>query len=151
VAAEVEGDGDREVAEKEEKKKRKRRNGGGGREGVVAEAEAEGAAFDCPGGRPGRSSRCRSLREAELEEGDAVPGMKLTLNAAMRARDVSRPHPEHIAEAEAAETAEARAPGSPAPPGEASAAPAGEDRRAARAGFPRRRRGPRDGRGRTSR
>jgi hypothetical protein len=29
--------------------------------------------------------------------------LKLTLSAAMRARDVSRPAPEHIAEAEAAE------------------------------------------------
>src|SRR6516164_5322552 len=104
--------------------------------------------------------------------------MKLTPNAAMRARDVSRPHPEHLAEAEAAE---ARVPAGPAPLGEASAAPASaapasaapasaapasaapasaapasaaaarEERRAARTGFPRRRRGPRDGRGRTSR
>jgi hypothetical protein len=32
-----------------------------------------------------------------------VPGMKVTPNAAMRARDVSRPRPEHLAEAEAAE------------------------------------------------
>jgi hypothetical protein len=31
-----------------------------------------------------------------------VPAMKLTLSAAMRARDVSRPRPEHLAEAEAA-------------------------------------------------
>jgi hypothetical protein len=33
--------------------------------------------------------------------------MKLTPNAAMRARDVSRPHEAHITEAEAAEAAEA--------------------------------------------
>jgi hypothetical protein len=32
-----------------------------------------------------------------------VSGMKVTPNAAMRARDVSRPRPEHLAEAEAAE------------------------------------------------
>jgi len=48
--------------------------------------------------------------EAEwAEEDDAVPAMKLTPNAAMRARDVSRPRPEHLADAEAAE---ARAAGS---------------------------------------
>ena len=32
-----------------------------------------------------------------------MPAMKLTFNAAMRARDVSRPRAEHLAEAEAAE------------------------------------------------
>ena len=37
------------------------------------------------------------------EEDDAVPAMKLTPNAAMRARDVSRPRAEHLAEAEVAE------------------------------------------------
>jgi DNA polymerase-3 subunit gamma/tau len=31
-----------------------------------------------------------------------MPGMKVTVDAAMRARDVSRPHPEHDADAEAA-------------------------------------------------
>jgi len=31
-----------------------------------------------------------------------VPTMKVTLSAAMRARDVSRPHPEHVAAAEQA-------------------------------------------------
>jgi hypothetical protein len=36
-----------------------------------------------------------------------VPAMKLTPNAAMRARDVSRPRPEHLAEAEAAEASAA--------------------------------------------
>ena len=36
-----------------------------------------------------------------------MPAMKLTPNAAMRARDVSRPHPEHLAEAEAAEVSTA--------------------------------------------
>jgi hypothetical protein len=40
-----------------------------------------------------------------------VPPMKLTPNAAMRARDVSRPRAEHLAEAEAAEAAEASPPG----------------------------------------
>ena len=86
--------------------------------------------------------------EKGSEGGDAVPAMKLTPNAAMRARDVSRPHPEHLAEAE---VTEARVPDGPAPPGEGGAAPAGEDRRVARVGFPRRRRGSRDGRGRPSR
>jgi hypothetical protein len=38
-----------------------------------------------------------------------MPGMKVTLDAAMRARDVSRPHAEHEALAEAGETAPARA------------------------------------------
>jgi hypothetical protein len=36
-----------------------------------------------------------------------VPAMKLTPNAAMRARDVSRPRAEHLAEAEAAEASAA--------------------------------------------
>ena len=36
-----------------------------------------------------------------------MPAMKLTPNAAMRARDVSRPRPEHLAEAEAAEASAA--------------------------------------------
>ena len=36
-----------------------------------------------------------------------MPAMKLTPNAAMRARDVSRPRPEHLAEAEAAEVSAA--------------------------------------------
>src|SRR6476646_6559700 len=48
---------------------------------------------------------------------DAVPAMKLTPNAAMRARDVSRPRPEHLAEAEAAEASAAA--GSRARTGEA--------------------------------
>jgi hypothetical protein len=38
-----------------------------------------------------------------------MPGMKVTLDAAMRARDVSRPHAEHEALADAGETAPARA------------------------------------------
>jgi hypothetical protein len=38
-----------------------------------------------------------------------MPGMKVTLDAAMRARDVSRPHAEHEAVADAGETAPARA------------------------------------------
>jgi hypothetical protein len=36
-------------------------------------------------------------------KGGAVPAMKVTISAAMRARDVSRPGPEHLAVAEAAE------------------------------------------------
>ena len=116
-------------------------------------------------------------------EDDAVPAMKLTPNAAMRARDVSRPHAEHLAQAEAAEASIARS--SPAgragtggpetsgpgtsgrgtggpgtshaqrsgtetngAPADAAAQSAGD--RPARAGFPRRRRGPRD-RGRRGR
>ena len=79
-----------------------------------------------------------------------MPTMKLTPNAAMRARDVSRPRAEHLAEAEAAETSggsrSSLAPRDVAkgthdrtaenPPG----APAGSQREA-RPGFPRRRRG----------
>jgi hypothetical protein len=110
----------------------------------------------------------------DAEEEDAVPAMKLTPNAAMRARDVSRPRAEHLAEAEAAEAAEAKentGRGSPAPngaeTGRAEANRAETDRaqtgraetdraqtgrasdvagddRAGRPGFPRRRRGPRD-------
>jgi hypothetical protein len=51
-----------------------------------------------------------------------MPGMKVTLDAAMRARDVSRPHAEHEAVAEAGEPAPARAPehGQGAPPRAAS-------------------------------
>ena len=112
-----------------------------------------------------------------------MPAMKLTPNAAMRARDVSRPRAEHLAEAEAAEAGppgssrERKASGNAAKgnpgregpsregperegPGRGGAgtggtqegAPAG-DERAGRPGFPRRRRGPRDGgrRGRSSR
>ena len=96
--------------------------------------------------------------------------MKLTPNAAMRARDVSRPHPEHLAEAEAAEAStpggsRARSGGPDAAAetsgredrerperdgrDETDAMPGGNGR-AARPGYPRRRR-PRDGRGRSSR
>ena len=83
---------------------------------------------------------------------DAVPAMKLTPNAAMRARDVSRPRPEHLAEAEAAEASIAA--GSRAKTGGAANQARGEDRakiprppttagdeRAGRPKFPRRRRG----------
>ncbi len=115
-----------------------------------------------------------------------MPAMKLTPNAAMRARDVSRPHAEHLAQAEAAEAGIAEgsrartagpgrggaAPGRAAkngpemgragdaaggpPAGDAAGGPpAGDagDGRPDRAGFPRRRRGPRDGgrRGRQAR
>jgi hypothetical protein len=43
-----------------------------------------------------------------------MTALKLTLSAAMRARDVSRPHPEHLAEAETAEAAEGDAAGAEA-------------------------------------
>jgi len=78
-----------------------------------------------------------------------VPAMKLTPNAAMRARDVSRPHAEHLAEAEAAEASSR--PRSRPPSGDAATGtpertaektpggPAGNER-AGRPGFPRRRR-----------
>ena len=100
-----------------------------------------------------------------------MPAMKLTPNAAMRARDVSRPRAEHLAEAEAAEVRGSAGPespgrGRPAPDGAetgraetgsvgtggATARVTGDDL-AGRPGFPRRRRGPRDGgrRGRSSR
>ena len=83
-----------------------------------------------------------------------MPAMKLTPNAAMRARDVSRPRPEHLAEAEAAEASIAA--GARAKTGEAANQARGEDRakiprppapatagdeRAGRPRFPRRRRG----------
>jgi len=98
-----------------------------------------------------------------------VPTMKLTPNAAMRARDVSRPRAEHLAEAEAAEV---RGSAGPESPGRAEAGRAETDsvetggaetggaiaevtgdEQAGRPGFPRRRRGPRDAgrRGRSSR
>ena len=86
-----------------------------------------------------------------------MPAMKLTPIAAMRARDVSRPRAEHLAEAE---EAEARNAGPQARTGDAAkearggertrtpraTADSGEtadsgDERAARPGFPRRRRG----------
>ena len=81
-----------------------------------------------------------------------MPVMKLTPNAAMRARDVSRPRPGHLAEAEAAEAS--AAPGSRARTGEAVNQARGEhktktpqpppttgEERAGRPRFPRRRRG----------
>jgi hypothetical protein len=85
--------------------------------------------------------------------------MKLTPNAAMRARDVSRPRPEHLAEAEAAEASAAagsrartgdaanQARGgdtakTPHPPQPQPQPPsAAGDERAGRPRFPRRRRG----------
>ena len=49
-----------------------------------------------------------------------MPAMKLTFNAAMRARDVSRPHAEHLASAEAAEASAASSrPAAPAVPADA--------------------------------
>src|SRR5690349_3746142 len=48
------------------------------------------------------------------KEDDAVPAMKLTPIAAMRARDVSRPRAEHLAEAETAEAARAAPRAAPA-------------------------------------
>jgi hypothetical protein len=78
--------------------------------------------------------------------------MKLTPNAAMRARDVSRPRPEHLAEAEAAEASIAA--GSRPRTGEAANQAGAEDKaknprppaaagdeRAGRPRLPRRRRG----------
>ena len=98
-----------------------------------------------------------------------MPTMKLTPNAAMRARDVSRPRAEHLAEAEAAEVRGSAGRESPGRAetgraetgsvgtgsvgtGGATAAATGDDL-AGQPGFPRRRRGPRDGgrRGRSSR
>ena len=87
-----------------------------------------------------------------------MPAMKLTPIAAMRARDVSRPRAEHLAEAEEAEARNAGRPqartgdaAKEARGGERTRTPratadSGEtadsgDERAARPGFPRRRRG----------
>jgi hypothetical protein len=81
-----------------------------------------------------------------------MPAMKLTPIAAMRARDVSRPRAEHVAEAEAAEASmaggsrprtrdaagQARAEDGAKTPRSPSAA---GDERAGRPRFPRRRRG----------
>jgi hypothetical protein len=65
-------------------------------------------------------------------KGSAVPAMKVTVSAAMRARDVSRPRPEHLAEAEAAEASAPKGawgnePGEPSGkgPAEAGASEAG--------------------------
>ena len=81
-----------------------------------------------------------------------MPAMKLTFNAAMRARDVSRPRAEDLAEAEAAEARYADRPqagtgdtGKETRGGERTRAPratgAAGDEREGRPGFPRRRRG----------
>ena len=77
-----------------------------------------------------------------------MPAMKLTFNAAMRARDVSRPRAEHLAEAEARYTARPQArtgdAAKEARGGERTRTPretAAGDERAGRPGFPRRRRG----------
>jgi len=57
-----------------------------------------------------------------------MPGMKITLSAAMRARDVSRPRPEQLAEA--AEREEPTiAEGSAAPPADDSPRPRTRRRR----------------------
>jgi hypothetical protein len=53
-----------------------------------------------------------------------MPSMKITLSAAMRARDVSRPRPEQLADAAAREEPTAPAPSAPAP---SARAPAEED------------------------
>ncbi len=89
--------------------------------------------------------------------------MKLTPDAAMRARDVSRPRAEHLAEAEVAEVggsagrespgqAETGSPETGSPETGGAAAGATRDDLAGQPGFPRRR-GPRGGgrRGRSSR
>ena len=86
-----------------------------------------------------------------------MPAMKLTFNAAMRARDVSRPRAEQLAEAEAAEARYAGRPQAAGRPqvrtgdaakeargGERTRTPratAAGDERAGRPGSPRRRRG----------
>ena len=80
-----------------------------------------------------------------------MPAMKLTPIAAMRARDVSRPRAEHLAEAEEAEARNAGRPqartgdaAKEARGGERTRTPratAAGDERAGRPGFPRRRRG----------
>jgi hypothetical protein len=78
-----------------------------------------------------------------------VPAMKLTPNAAMRARDVSRPRPEHLAEAEAAEassgsragTRDAAAQARREDAAKTPRPPAAGDERAGESRFPRRRRG----------
>ncbi|MGD0245919.1 MAG: hypothetical protein ABSB59_37120 [Streptosporangiaceae bacterium] len=61
-----------------------------------------------------------------------MPPMKLTPTAAMRARDVSRPRAEHLAEAEAAEAAgdELRKPAAAETP--SGLRPSGDGRRPAR-------------------
>ena len=61
-----------------------------------------------------------------------MPGMKITLNAAMRARDVSRPRPEHEAAAE--QSADAAAPARPRPAHQPVPRPASAD--PCRAGHP---------------
>jgi hypothetical protein len=53
-----------------------------------------------------------------------MAAMKVTTNAAMRARDVSRPHAEHLAWAEAAQAGAASRPAAPAVPSPADAPPA---------------------------
>lgn len=85
-----------------------------------------------------------------------MPAMKLTFNAAMRARDVSRPRAEHLAEAEATEARYADRPqartggagkdarGAEKSGEEKTRTPrptAAGDERAGRPGYPRRRRG----------
>lgn len=61
-----------------------------------------------------------------------MPAMKLTPAAAMRARDVSRPRAEHLAEAEAAEAARAASGAAPAGGDGARKPVPGEGRRPAR-------------------
>jgi hypothetical protein len=78
-----------------------------------------------------------------------MPGMKVTVDAAMRARDVSRPHAEHedLADASEPQPGQAREPGGAAPTARtAGTAPApaaagrGAQTGAPRARSPRRRR-----------
>ena len=90
-----------------------------------------------------------------------MPAMKITPNAAMRARDVSRPRAGHLAEAEAAEASaaagsrartgdaanqarggdKAKPPQPPQPRAQPQPPSAAGDERAGRPRFPRRRRG----------
>jgi hypothetical protein len=82
-----------------------------------------------------------------------VAAMKVTTSAAMRARDVSRPHAEHLAQAEAAEASAGGSRPGAAAGGQAGAdaVPGNEVRRGA-AGIARRRSRQRgSGRGRASR
>ena len=86
-----------------------------------------GTASLCPGGgglsNPGgRAGLCENGLQA-TREAEPVAAMKVTISAAMRARDVSRPHAEHVADAEAAEAAAGRTAG-PAVPAVGVAVPA---------------------------
>jgi hypothetical protein len=61
-----------------------------------------------------------------------MAGMKVTLNAAMRARDVSRPRPEHVADAAARDEPVVSERGVPSPAEESAQPRARRRRRRAR-------------------